>query len=83
VLGIPPKCKRTRHPPCPAPRLLQVVLKRAHDFDAIKGGVEGKIVEYANRGFRALGIGYAESGCHSLRRRVGVEGGGGVEGVSE
>ncbi|KAI8467454.1 MAG: putative plasma membrane-type proton ATPase [Monoraphidium minutum] len=38
----------------------QVVLKRAHNVGDIKKPVEAKIVEYANRGFRALGIGYAE-----------------------
>ncbi|GBF93844.1 plasma-membrane proton-efflux P-type ATPase [Raphidocelis subcapitata] len=38
----------------------QVVLKRAHNFDKIKGEAEAKIVEFAGRGYRALGVGVAE-----------------------
>lgn len=38
----------------------QVVLKRAHNFDEIHESVEKKIVEYASRGYRALGFGLAE-----------------------
>ncbi|WIA14716.1 hypothetical protein OEZ85_003206 [Tetradesmus obliquus] len=38
----------------------QVVLRRAHNFEAIHAGVEQKIIEYASRGYRALGFGLAE-----------------------
>lgn len=44
---------------------MQVVLKRAHDYSEIKGPVEKKIEEYARRGYRALGIGYADGGCRA------------------
>eukprot|EP00878_Enallax_costatus_P000726 GHUV01000839.1.p1 GENE.GHUV01000839.1~~GHUV01000839.1.p1 ORF type:complete len:832 (+),score=189.21 GHUV01000839.1:2414-4909(+) len=37
----------------------QVVLKRAYDFAEIHAPVEQKIIEYANRGYRALGFGIA------------------------
>jgi hypothetical protein len=39
---------------------MQVVLKRAHNFESIHAGVEAKITEYASRGYRALGFGLAE-----------------------
>ena len=56
-LNPPPTCTHpTHHPLLPQ----KVVVKRAHDFAAIHDDVEGKIVAYANRGFRALGIGLAE-----------------------
>eukprot|EP00879_Flechtneria_rotunda_P000106 GHRR01000160.1.p1 GENE.GHRR01000160.1~~GHRR01000160.1.p1 ORF type:complete len:747 (+),score=230.67 GHRR01000160.1:4862-7102(+) len=38
----------------------QVVLKRAHNFAEIHEPVEKKIIDYANRGYRALGFGMAE-----------------------
>jgi H+-transporting ATPase len=38
----------------------QVVLKRAWNAAEIEDDVEGKIAEYASRGFRALGVGLAE-----------------------
>jgi hypothetical protein len=51
-------------PPIPACHALilfmQVVLKRAHNFESIHAGVEAKITEYASRGYRALGFGLAE-----------------------
>ena len=34
----------------------QVVLKRAHNYDAIGKQVHDKITEFALRGFRALGV---------------------------
>lgn len=37
-----------------------MVLKRAHNFSEIHQEVENKIIEFANRGFRALGVGLAE-----------------------
>ena len=38
----------------------QVVLGMAHNFDAIRGPVEAAILEYAGRGYRALGVAVAE-----------------------
>ncbi|WIA34892.1 hypothetical protein OEZ86_013179 [Tetradesmus obliquus] len=38
----------------------QVVLKRAHNYEAIHKEVEQKIRDYASRGYRALGFGLAE-----------------------
>ena len=35
---------------------IQVVLKKAHNFEEIAPLVNGKIVEFANRGYRALGV---------------------------
>ena len=38
----------------------QVVLKRAHNFAELNDEVNNKMIEFANRGFRSLGIGYAD-----------------------
>mmetsp|Transcript_6324 Transcript_6324/g.19568 ORF Transcript_6324/g.19568 Transcript_6324/m.19568 type:complete len:1015 (-) Transcript_6324:364-3408(-) len=38
----------------------QVVLKKAHNFEEIKDAVDAKMVEFANRGYRSLGIAKAE-----------------------
>lgn len=40
--------------------LLQVVVKNAHDRAAIEDDCTAKITEYANRGFRGLGIAKAQ-----------------------
>jgi len=37
----------------------QVILKMSHNFPDIKDAYEGRILEYASRGYRALGIGYS------------------------
>ncbi|KIZ00694.1 hypothetical protein MNEG_7267 [Monoraphidium neglectum] len=37
----------------------QVVVRRAHDAAVITKQVEAKIINFANRGYRALGVGYA------------------------
>lgn len=39
---------------------IQVVLRNAANIEAIRAIVEGKIVEFANRGYRALGLSRAE-----------------------
>lgn len=36
------------------------MLKRAYNFSEIHEPVEQKIIEYANRGYRALGFGIAQ-----------------------
>lgn len=38
----------------------QVVLNKAHNKDELNSAVNAKMVEYANRGFRSLGIAYAD-----------------------
>ena len=37
-----------------------MVLKRAHNFESLKDDVNNKMIEFANRGFRSLGIAMAE-----------------------
>jgi len=39
---------------------IQVVLRNAANIEAIRATVESKIVDFANRGYRALGLSRAE-----------------------
>ncbi|KNC73079.1 plasma membrane ATPase, partial [Sphaeroforma arctica JP610] len=38
----------------------QVILQMAHNYEQIKDKFEGRILEYASRGYRALGVGYSD-----------------------
>ncbi|KNC80656.1 plasma-membrane proton-efflux P-type ATPase [Sphaeroforma arctica JP610] len=37
----------------------QVILQMSHNYEAIKDKFEGRILEYASRGYRALGVGFS------------------------
>ena len=39
---------------------MQVVLGKAHNMEQIADAVNNKMVEFANRGFRSLGVAFAE-----------------------
>ncbi len=59
-------CKRSlihplNTPPLtPPPHNTQVVLRHSHNADELATAVNGKITEFANRGFRALGVSIAQ-----------------------
>ena len=57
--------------PCVHAHLLpaydQVVLKRAHNAAELQDNVNNKMIEFANRGFRSLGIAMAEGDGKTAR----------------
>lgn len=67
--------------------LSQVVVKNAHDRAAIEDDCTAKITEYANRGFRGLGIAKAQGDGSGAQRFLRLGGarlpgrGGGVQPV--
>eukprot|EP01134_Creolimax_fragrantissima_P006719 CFRG6719T1 len=50
----------------------QVILQMAHNYETIKDSFEGRILEYASRGYRALGVGYSEGESGAKWEMVGL-----------